>query len=678
MRLCQDISNMIYKKISLLLFLLTTFFANAYSQNIFSDLRRAEKKADYYYTRLSYSKAIQYYSQALKKEKNKKKYVLNIKVADLYKKMGQYEKAKNCFENVIATGHKLTQIDSINYFNVLKATDSQENDTILSKYFSSQITNDHFRDTSYYTIEELTFNSNNSEYCPVSYNKGLMYISDQGSFSIVKKYNAINGGGFTTLYYREKKDSIWSLAKTITIELENIIHIGPISFYNNQKEAILNVCIRDKKKPYRLLLYKVSYDSINKRWYNITPLPFNNETFSVGHPAISENGKTIFFISDRKGGIGGTDIYVSNYINGNWSSPINLGPKINSEGDEKYPYISKDNILFFSSNGRYGMGGLDVFYTDLDSKDTVLLNMGYPINSNLDDFSFHFNEKEKIGYFSSNRNGTQKQDDLYVVKENKILLNLFFKDDFNKNNINDVLIQIWDTDLKIQVKHFQKNVDSIYTWLKPNHNYKIIIEKTDYRNDTITISTISTTSFFLSKTIYLKKKYIYYGNLKLKNDNLHENSDTSIVIINNITSLITDTVISVKNILTLKLDAECEYIITSKIKDILNYIYVEKKIIKNLGINTYYNMYLSSVKPTLFRVIIKKCTEEPQDDTRLFIIKIVDWVNKNKFEIKPGPDGDFQFIITDPRLFDISISNNGLLYSKQEIKSKEFCMSIIH
>ena len=166
---------------------------------------------------------------------------------------------------------------------------------------------------------------------------------------------------------------------------------------------------RDKEnnlKVGQVYLYKAT--KVNGKWDNIEALPFNDKKWSTGNPAISKDGKTLYFGSDREGGLGGTDIWkVEVKGNNSYGEPVNLGPKVNTEGRENFPYISDSNKLFFSSDGRKGFGALDVFVIDL-TKGTDATNVGAPINTGKDDFAFSFNDTKKIGFFSSNRDGIDK------------------------------------------------------------------------------------------------------------------------------------------------------------------------------------------------------------------------------------------------------------------------------
>ncbi|MFV0471148.1 MAG: OmpA family protein [Paludibacteraceae bacterium] len=141
---------------------------------------------------------------------------------------------------------------------------------------------------------------------------------------------------------------------------------------------------------------------------------FKDSTVSVAHPSISSDGEILYFVSDNIGGLGGKDIWKATNINGEWGALENLGPKINTQGDEMFPTVREDGVLFFSSDGHPGMGGLDIFRaTPQKDGDWMVENMGSPINSNNDDFGITFEGKKEKGYFSTNRNNTRAYDAIW-------------------------------------------------------------------------------------------------------------------------------------------------------------------------------------------------------------------------------------------------------------------------
>ena len=167
----------------------------------------------------------------------------------------------------------------------------------------------------------------------------------------------------------------------------------------------------------------VSYRK-EKDWSMPELLPFNADTFSNGHPAMTIDGKRLYFASDMPGGLGNKDIYYVEYnnITNQWSSPINLGPNVNTPEDDMFPFVDEDGVIYFASKGWEGMGGLDIFTTRFESGNfTKAQNLRYPINSGGDDFGISFIPKHQriangpIAFFTSNRQGGKGDDDLYSL-----------------------------------------------------------------------------------------------------------------------------------------------------------------------------------------------------------------------------------------------------------------------
>ena len=183
----------------------------------------------------------------------------------------------------------------------------------------------------------------------------------------------------------------------------NTIYYGSVSF--NEREFL-----KDKEKKLKLgqiYLYKATKDG--DKWSKGQALSINNKEYSIQNPSISKDGKTLYFSSDMPGGLGGHDIWKVSVDGDTYGTPENLGANVNTEANESFPSIQDDNVLFFSSNGRQGFGGYDVFKqnTNLNEK---AINVGEPVNSQKDDFAFSYNLQKNVGYFSSNREGN---DDIY-------------------------------------------------------------------------------------------------------------------------------------------------------------------------------------------------------------------------------------------------------------------------
>ena len=176
---------------------------------------------------------------------------------------------------------------------------------------------------------------------------------------------------------------------------------------------------KDDKKITHLKIYKAQF--IENEWTNITELPFNSDSYSTEHPALSPDEKQLYFSSDMPGSVGSFDLYVVNInADGTFSTPKNLGSDINTELREQFPFISSKNILYFASDGHFGMGGLDIFKSEINTNSySIPTNLSNIINSNLDDFAFIINEDKEIGYFSSNRDNNNGIDNIYSFTQLK-------------------------------------------------------------------------------------------------------------------------------------------------------------------------------------------------------------------------------------------------------------------
>ena len=160
------------------------------------------------------------------------------------------------------------------------------------------------------------------------------------------------------------------------------------------------------------LIYLFVATKADGKWGNVKPVPFNGTSWSTGNPSVSKDGKTLYFASNRKGSVGDNDLWkVEVKGNNTYGEPVNLGKKINTEGKETFPYITDDGKLYFSSNGHTGFGGLDIYMADL-ANDGEVINVGEPVNSPQDDFSFSFNYEKNVGFFSSNR---KDKDNMYLA-----------------------------------------------------------------------------------------------------------------------------------------------------------------------------------------------------------------------------------------------------------------------
>lgn len=261
-----------------------------------------------------------------------------------------------------------------------------------------------------YDIAKSDISSDKTDFGAVLTNDNNVYFASARNTS--KRNSNFNEEPYLDIY-RATYNANGTISDAVAVDnLNTRWHDGPASITNdgntmyygsesfNEKEFT-----KDKAKNSKfgkIYLYKATKEG--DKWANSKPLPFNNKEYDVRNPSISKDGKTLYFSSNMPGGFGGEDIWKVSVNGDEYGTPENLGAKVNTEANESFPFITDDNILFFSSNGKQGFGGLDVFKLDLN-KGSEAMNVGEPVNTSKDDFAFTYNATKKVGFFSSNRDG---------------------------------------------------------------------------------------------------------------------------------------------------------------------------------------------------------------------------------------------------------------------------------
>ena len=287
-----------------------------------------------------------------------------------------------------------------------------------------------------FEIQTLNINSSSSDFAPAFRIDGLVFSTGRDTSGLSKSIHGWNKKRFLNLYTAtDPSDSGFSKVQQFSKSLNTKLHESSTAFtkdgntvyFTRNKEKGKNFG-RDNEGISRLNLFRANF--INGKWTNVTKLPFNVEGKSVAHPALNHNEDKLYFASDIDGTEGQSDIFVVNInADGSFGNPKNLGTNINTGARETFPFVSKDDILYFASDGHPGLGGLDIFAVDLKNiESSKVVNLGEPLNSTADDFSFIMNAETKKGYFASNREGGMGDDDIYALTEMKPIDTRCFSD----------------------------------------------------------------------------------------------------------------------------------------------------------------------------------------------------------------------------------------------------------
>ena len=391
--------------------------------------------ADKKYNSYAYIDAIQTYERLA--EKGYQSVEMFEKLGNAYYFNSDFEKAAQSYEKLYQLQSELAPEYFYRYAQSLKATGKEkEAATILAKFEnkssddsrSKRLKNntDYLEDikanVGIYTIENAGINSKYSDYGSTIVDNKLIFTSARDTGGVGQRKHAWTGEHFTNLYaagvngelipsnpvrYDANVNSKFHEATPVFTKDGNTMYFTRNNYLDGKKG-------KDANKVMLLKIYKATL--VNNRWTNVTELPFNSNNFSTAHPALSPDEQTLYFASDRPGTIGQSDLYkVAINSNGTYGEPINLGVEINTEGRETFPFVTKDNQLYFASDGHPGLGGLDVFTTKINNDGSFgeVENDGAEVNSPKDDFGYYRDSEINKGFFSSNRDGGLGSDDIY-------------------------------------------------------------------------------------------------------------------------------------------------------------------------------------------------------------------------------------------------------------------------
>lgn len=394
------------------------------------------KKADKYFNRLEFVKAAEKYLD-LALDGNGDAYVYG-QLAECYYNVFNTVEAERWYAKALDTSENPEMI--YKYSQMLKANGKYDMSNQMMDKFASMRPGDD-RATAYkrnpdylpkilekgkkFNVQNLDINSEVSDFGGIVKNGKLYLTSARNS---TRKNYGWNQEPFLDIYeFTISEDGSYIGESLLGKNINTKYHEGVVSFstdgktmYFSRESYYDDLYLKDSLSRNKQSVLNLYYSSLlSDGWSEATPVAFNSENYSVKNPAVSADGKTLYFASDMPNGYGNFDIYKAPINDdGSVGEPMNLGQKVNTEGQEMFPYSSSNGSLYFSSDGHLGLGGMDVFYTkEIDGKMAPIRNVGVPVNSNADDFAFIIDEESEEGFVSSNREGGKGSDDVYAVKK---------------------------------------------------------------------------------------------------------------------------------------------------------------------------------------------------------------------------------------------------------------------
>lgn len=426
------------------------------------------KKADKQFARYEFVKAVASYNKLI--EKGKGTPYIYAQLAESYYNIFNTVEAERWYAKALESSDNPEMI--YKYSQMLKANGKyDESNKQMDKFATMRPADDRataFRKNPDYlpkilekgkkfNVQNASFNSEQSDFGG-TINEGKLYITSSRNDN--RKTYGWNAEPFLDIYRLTKNsDGSYQEAQLMNDKINTKYHEGLVAFspdggtmYFSRESYFEKDFEKDSLSKVRYSqLYLFKATKLGSDWDTVEALSINSKNYSVKNPSVSADGNTLYFSSNMPGGYGNFDIYKAPInSDGSLGEPENLGQKVNTEGQEMFPFISSANILYFSSDGHLGLGGMDVFYTkEIDGKMAPIRNVGIPINSNADDFAFVIDEETEEGFVSSNREGGQGSDDVYAFKKLQplcdVLITATVLDDKTREPLSGATVTLFDS-----------------------------------------------------------------------------------------------------------------------------------------------------------------------------------------------------------------------------------------
>ncbi len=486
------------------------------------------KQGNKQYDNLRFSKAAEYFSKTLEK---KDVPAARVGLANAHRQMNNTVKAEEDYALVVSQ----PDVAPINYFHyarMLMANGKYAEAKVWYGKYLSVNPNDEtakvllascdsttmfYADSLRYDVALVELKGLENYYAAALYKDGFIFSADKNEVD-VDKVNPWTGNSYLDLYYTQKKKGSdkWEDPVAIEGQVNGQFHEGPSAVTPDGKTIYFTRS--DYRNSNRLAKSKL--DNINNltlysatldgdKWKDVKAFAYNSHDFSTGHPTLSPDGQILYFVSDRPGGQGGTDIWMCKKAGEGWGEPINLGSGINTSLNEMFPYMSAaDSTLYFASQGHTNMGGLDIFAAKNvgENKWGRAVNMGYPINTTHDDFALVMKNDLENGYVSSTRE--DGMDKIYSFKRGEkkalaFMLEGVITDKTTGKALANSKVEIIDMDNNTKIEFYTGSDGSYKTPINVNTSYTLVASKEKYST-----ATGDATTKGLTKSETLKRDFV--------------------------------------------------------------------------------------------------------------------------------------------------------------------------
>lgn len=480
----------------------------------------AINSANKLYFKKLYVQAIPKYESVLKKDSSNSEVLINL--GDCYRLTNNNKGQLICYNKLVKTG-KAEEIHKLYYGQALmEAGKYDDAKRYMDEFkvdgrgeaFSKAITNiqSFSKNADAYALSEFQYNTTFDDFCATIFlGDKIVFTSTRTKSTWITRKHGWTGNSYCHMYLTEK-DAFgqYDTPAMFVAEYATKFNDGPFSTSKDGNTIFFTRNGTSKKEQsldgsQKLKIFQASI--IKDDLQSLMSLKFNSNEYNCAHPSVSSDGKTLYFASDMGGGQGGMDIwYCKLDASGAWGNPINMGEKVNTKGNELFPSITDENILYFASNGHEGLGGLDVFETKIkEDKAGKVYNMGKPVNSEHDDFAYNVYAEGKKAFLSSNRKTGGMNDDIYNVDVLRKVARGKTVNFIVKNKETQEILP--STTIKLNTDSFTTNEKGEFQFvLEEDVNYKLLVKREKYFDIEDSLSTKTTPEGDeFTKTIELEK-----------------------------------------------------------------------------------------------------------------------------------------------------------------------------